>query len=230
MWPYNVNEHFAGQKTFHHGVGVLLGRRRGGTIEWEEGGTLSVSPLESTNGLSEPHAAQMADGRIMLLLRSGSRLPDDDSPGVTSGKMFSVSEDGGRTWSKPMFLKYDDGRTVMCPRSYQDIFFSRKNHRLYAVLNISDVACWNCDPRTHLYIGEIDQKTLALRRDTITPIEQRHQEHHPLVRFSNWQQAETPDGRLMLLMTIHASEYCPIRHGWDKSVYGYLVTLPEQPN
>ncbi len=227
LWPYSVNEHFAGQRTFHQGVGVMLGRRCNGIIEWMQGGSVSVSPTESANGLAEPHAAQLHDGRIVMLLRSGARLPDDDSPGVTSGKMYSVSDDGGRTFSKPSFLKYDDGRTVMCPRSYQDIFLSQKNHRLYAVLNIADGPCWNCDPRTHLCIGELDQKSLCLLRDTVVPIEQRHQEHHPLVRFSNWQQTETDDGRLMLFMTIHASENCPIRHGWDKSIYCYMITLPE---
>ncbi|MBP5638972.1 MAG: exo-alpha-sialidase [Victivallales bacterium] len=228
LWPYSVNEHLSNvDTTWHFGVGVMLGRQTGEGIQWEQGGELSVAPSESSHGLDEPHAAQLADGRIMMLLRTGARLPEDGCPGVISGKMFTISEDGGRSWSRPTFLKYEDGHTVFCPRSYQDIFLSKKNHRLYAVLNISEYPCVNCDPRTHLFIGEIDQKTLCLKRSTITPIEQKHAEHHHLVRFSNWSQAETPDGKLLLFMTIAASEDCPIRHGWDKSLYCYTITLPD---
>ncbi len=229
LWPYSINENTEGQESsWHSGVGVVLGRRTDEGIRWEQGGTASVSPAESSHGLDEPHAAQLADGRVMMLLRTGARLPDDGHPGVTSGKMFTISADGGKSWTRPTFLKYDDGHTVLCPRSYQDIFQSRKNNRLYAVLNISDFPCPNCDPRTRLFIGEIDQKTLCLIRSSLTPIERKHAEHHELVRFSNWNQAETPDGKLMLFMTIHASEYCPIRHGWDKSLYCYTITLPDR--
>ena len=62
-------------------------------------------------GLDEPHGAILPDGRILVLLRAGARLPGDGIPGVTSGKRYSISRDNGASWSRPEFLRYDDGGT-----------------------------------------------------------------------------------------------------------------------
>ncbi len=87
-------------------------------------------------GLDEPHGAILPDGRILVLLRAGARLPGDGIPGVTSGKRYSISRDNGASWSRPEFLRYDDGGTVYSPRSFQDLFVSRRNGKVYAVLSI----------------------------------------------------------------------------------------------
>ncbi|UKI30512.1 MAG: alpha-L-fucosidase [Lentisphaeria bacterium] len=160
------------------------------------GKTGSVAEFtESSMGLDEPHGAILPDGRILVLLRAGARLPGDGIPGVTSGKLYSISRDNGAHWSRPEFLRYDDGGTVYSPRSFQDLFVSRRNGKVYAVLSISPEPCWNCDPRNLLSLGEIDTETMTLKRKSIVPVEEMCPDHHPLVRFSNWQQLEDSRGR-----------------------------------
>ena len=207
----------------HAMAGVMFADKVNGDLQWSDGGAISVTPDESSGGLDEPHGVQLADGRLLVLLRAGSRLPSDSAAGVTSGKLFSISNDGGMSWSKPRFLQYDDGGTVYSPRSYQDISVSSKNGRVYAVMSISPEPCWNCDPRNVLHIGEIDPVSMTLKRTTLTPIEKMCPDHAPLVRFSNWQQVEDANGDLLLFMAIGASEYCFVRYGWDRSCYCYRI-------
>ncbi len=213
--------------TMHFLFGVMFAQKTDGGLQWSDGGVLRVTPEESACGLDEPHGVQLADGTLLVLLRAGVRLPSDTAAGVTSGKLFSVSQDCGLTWSKPRFLQYDDGGTVYSPRSYQDIFVSAKNGRVYAVLNISPAPCWNCDPRNVLSIAEIDPRTMTLRRATITPVEAMCPDHDPKVRFSNWQQVEDANGDLLLFMAPGVSENCFVRYGWDRSCYCYRIEFPE---
>ena len=209
---------------FHHSMtGTMIGTPRGDSFDWSDGGLLQVSPQESSMGLDEPHGAVLPDGRILVLLRAGARLPGDGIPGVTSGKLYSISRDNGAHWSRPEFLRYDDGGTVYSPRSFQDLFVSRRNGKVYAVLSISPEPCWNCDPRNRLSLGEIDTASFTLKRQSIIPVEEMCPDHHPLVRFSNWQQLEDSRGDLLLFMTIGAAEGCFVRDGWDKSLYCYRV-------
>lgn len=209
--------------THHSMMGTMRGIPRDDSFEWHDGGLLQILPEESSMGLDEPHGAILPDGRILVLLRAGARLPGDGTPGITSGKRYSISRDNGAHWSRPELLRYDDGGIVYSPRSFQDLFVSRRNGKVYAVLSISPEPCWNCDPRNRLSLGEIDSATFTLKRQSVIPVEEMCPDHHPLVRFSNWQQLEDSRGDLLLFMTIGAAEGCFVRDGWDKSLYCYRV-------
>ena len=212
----------------HTDFNTNLGRRENGRIVWTRGGTVHVEPEESDCGLSEPHVAQLADGRLVALLRSGSRLPTEENGvgGVTSGKLLTVSADNGMTWSKPRFLRFDDGKLVYSPRSFQDLFVSEKNGRLYAILNIADGPCWNCDPRNVLQIAEIDRKTLCVKRETVTEIERLHDQHHWMVRYSNWRGVQDAKGDVLIFLELALAEQSPVRRGYDRSMYCYRLILP----
>ena len=217
----------------HSRFGVMVGTVRKSGIEFRDGGKLRVGSARSFCGLDEPAAARLPDGRFLLLLRAGARLPGDGEPGVTSGKLFSVSQDDGESWSEPEFLRYDDGTTVYSPRSFHGVFVSSANHRTYAVMNIAPAPCWNCDPRNELDLCEINPATLRVRRDRIVPVEKMAPDHHPKVRFSNFQMIEDAHGQLLLMMTIGVSEECCVRYGYDRSIYCYRVEFgsrPEQEN
>ena len=213
---------------YHADFNTNHGRWENGRLVWTRGETLHVEPEESDCGLSEPHVAQLADGRLVVLLRAGSRLSTEENGvgGLTSGKLMSVSADNGMTWSKPRFLRYDDGKIVYSPRSYQDLFVSEKNGRLYAILNISGEPCWGCDPRNALQIAEIDQETLCVRRETVTVIARQHEQHHNLVRYSNWRGTQDAKGDMLIFFELGSSELCPIRRGYDRSMYCYRIVLP----
>ncbi len=213
----------------HSDFHVILGQWENGVLKWRSGQYLHVDRSESEGGLDEPHVAQLADGRLVVFLRSGSRLPTetDGRGGVTSGKLVSVSTDNGMTWRKPEFLRYDDGGVVYSPRSYQDLFVSEKNGRLYAILNIAQWPAWNCDPRNRLQIAEIDMDTLRLKRTTITEIEGMHEQHHDMVRYSNWRGTQDANGDMLIFLELGEAEQCPIRCGYDRSMYCYRIILPD---
>jgi len=197
-------------------------------INWEEGGMLEMDPQKSMGGLAEPHACQFPDGRLFVALRQGAMLASQDHPGVTSCKLFSVSEDKGKTWCAPRPLTYEDGRYVYSPRSYQDVFLSSKNGRPYIILNISDEPAFNCDPRTSLHIAEIDMQSLCLKRNTVTVIETKHEQHQSNIRFSNWQMIEDhQSGNLLLFMKLHTSQHGPVHSGYDCNSYRYEIMLPD---
>jgi len=225
FWPYTEGR--AG--LVHQDMKCLLGRwdKSLGTVHWRRGGGAEVSPRKSMGGLDEPASCQFPDGRIFVALRQGAMLVSQDDPGAASVKLYTVSEDGGETWSEPEPLTYEDGRWVYSPRSYQDAILSSKNGKPYVILNIASGPCFNCDPRTSLHIAEVDTDTLCLKRDSIAVIDTKHEEHHELVRFSNWQTIEDRKTRnLLLFMKLHMSQYCPVRDGYDCNLYRYEIELP----
>ncbi len=228
VWPYTTSD-LPPAEGHHSRVGTLLGRWANDTIEWEQGGGVQVLPEESHYGLHEPSIAQFKDGRLIGFFRQGSRLPSQDSAGCSSLKLFSVSEDGGRTWASPRPLAYDDGRIIYSPRSFHTAFRSIKNGKVYIVMNIATAPCWNCDPRTHLYLVEVDANTLGVDRDRVTLIEAKHSEHHELVRFSNFQMLqERRSGNPVVFMKLDKSEFCPIWRGYDVNLYRYELSLATQ--
>ena len=107
-------------------------------------------------------------------------------------------------------------------------FRSGKNGRVYLALNISPRPSAGCDPRTHLYLAEIDAATLAIPRDRLILVEATHPEHYPTVRFSNFQLIEDRATRNpVLFMKLAMSESCPVRRGYDTNLYRYEIVLPD---
>lgn len=205
----------------------LLGSWNGKRIVWHPGAEIVVPPEESDCGIAEPHLCQFADGRLFSVLRQGARLASHNSPGIPSGKLCSSSNDGGRSWSKPEPLLYENGELVYSPRCFQNLFTSRKNGRSYLITNIAAEPCFNCDPRNRLQIIEIDPVTCRLKRNTESIIEAKLPEHHDLVRFSNFLMTEDPvSGNLILFLKMELSEFCPLRYGLDFSIYRYEIILP----
>ena len=209
---------------------TLLGywNKDNSSIKWKDGGMLEIDPLKSSGGLDEPHACQFRDGRIFVVLRQGNILASQHHPGSPSVKLFSISEDNGMSWSEPKPLTYEDGEYVYSPRSWQDTFCSSKNGKPYVILNISDHPAHNCDPRTSVQIVEIDTDSLCVKRKSVAIIETTHEEHHHLVRFSNWQSIEDRYSKnFLLFMKLHMSQYCHVRNGYDCNSYRYEIILPD---
>lgn len=197
-------------------------------VDWKSGGTAELDPRTSAVGLSESAACQLPDGRIFFLSRCSSVLPTQDHPGGPGVKCFCVSEDGGKTLSNPMPLTYEDGCYVYSARSMPDVWRSSKNGRVYVILNIAPGPVHGADPRNSLHIAELNPETLSVKRDQVTIVDSKQEEHHPLVRFSNWSTIEDrTTGNLLLFMKLHFSEHCPIRKGYDHSIYRYEVELPD---
>lgn len=226
--PYYKKDNKYPEDKHHLKVSVLLGRfdSRKNDICWEKGGEISVAPSKSNYGLGEPSVAQFPDGRLIMFFRAGSKLPSQDTPGATSIKLFSISTDCGETWSKPTPLCYDNGKYIYSPRAYHIAFRSIKNNKVYIAMNIADEPCVDCDPRTYLYLLEINPETLTAPRGMLTLIEAKHPEHDDLVRFSNFQLVqERKSKNPLIFMKLDKSEFCMIGQGYDVNQYRYEICL-----
>ena len=197
-------------------------------IDWELTSTIEGDLGIGMDGIGEPHACQFPDGRIFMIFRSLTPLAAQNQPGFPGIKQFSVSDDNARTWTKPGPLCYEDGSYVYSSASYPDAFRSSKNGRPYVIININDKPGQGCDPRTKLQIAEISTDPVAVKRDTVTIIEEKLPEHHPLVRFSMWLPLEQrKTGNMLLFMKLMMSEFCPIRNGYDFNCHRFEIILPD---
>jgi len=164
---------------------MLFGRwsqTRPGAIDWQAGPVIAINPERSMRGIFEPTVALMDDGRILMIARGSNESGDDREYRLPSHKWKSVSSDGGATWSYPEPWTYEDGTPFYSPSSIST-FLRHSNGRLYWLGNLSEKNCQGNLPRDHLYIGEVDPRTLGLIRDSVMLIDRR-EEGEPPVQIS----------------------------------------------
>ena len=184
--------------------------------------------MMSSVGLSETHACQLHDGRIFFISRCMDTLPTQDSPGTPSVKRFCVSEDGGKTLSEAKPLTDEDGRYVYSAKNWPDVWRSSKNGKVYVAINIMEEPAHGADPRWPMHIAELHPETMCVKRDSVAIVESKHEEHHYLVRFSNWATFEDCYTKnLVVFMKLDLSEHCPVRKGYDYNVYHYEIEFPD---
>lgn len=198
-------------------AGRLYGRWRAdlSDLDWQSGGRVFGGGCEQTT-------AVLKDGRILNIMRVQGQI----QPYLFDVwlRPYTVSEDGGDTWSRPEPLQYTDGTGLTSPRAWSQLLRSARNGKLYWIANIlpayEDTASIReqyparADPRYPLQIVEVDEDQLALKRDTLTVIEDRAPGETHWVRFSNffvYNDRETQD--IVLLMQ---KSYCELQEDLDQ--------------
>lgn len=184
---------------------------------WTAGERVEISPDVSSRGLMEPFAAELEDGRLLVIWRGSNTAK---TPGR---KWFSVSTDGGRTLTSPEELKYDDGSRFYSPSSFHRMLRHTVTGKLYWVGNICPKPPSGNSPRYPLIIAEVDEALPALKRKTVTPIDDRRDEDSARLQLSNSSCFEDRES--------HALEVYLTRLGedaddfWGASAYKYTLTL-----
>jgi len=167
-----------------------------GKYQWTAGKRTEISPQVSARGLMEPDVAELDDRRLLVVWR-GSNTP------TTAGrKWFSISSDGGKTLSPVAEWKYSDGSRFYSPSSFHRLI-RHSTGNLYWIGNICAEPPSGNWPRYPLVIGEVDNATGALKRDTITAIDDRRPGQSAelqLSSFSVLENRETHDLELHLTM------------------------------
>ena len=193
-------------------------------VDWDKSGLVQIPSNMSSQGADEPQACQLPDGRLFVIFRQSIVLPSQDGPGYPSVKHISVSDDHGQTWPAPKPLTFEDGKYVYSSTSFGSTFCSSKNGRVYIIANILNGPNQGCLPRNVLHIAEITQDTFRVKRDTVTVIEEVHEEHTSLVGYSNWGMLENRDTKnLNLFMNL---ENGPVNDGYDWNAYRYEIAFP----
>ncbi|MDB6025416.1 MAG: hypothetical protein JWM68_1639 [Verrucomicrobiales bacterium] len=168
------------------GVTCFLGKwnKKKNDYDWTHSEPVFVPIRVSTRGLGEPTIAELKDGRLLLEMRGSNAGLDPVK--YPSHKWISLSKDGGKTWSPVTDLRYDTGEPFYAPASFAKFIRSHKTGKLYWIGNISPKPADGNGPRYPLYIAEVDEKIPALKKSTLTVIDDRGPEDTKAVQFSNF--------------------------------------------
>ncbi len=172
--------------------------------QWRPGQRVEISPSRSARGLMEPETAELSDGRLLVVWR-GSTTGWDGTKTTTPGrKFYSLSNDRGLTLSEPAEWSYDDGSSFYSPSSIHRLIRHTRTGKLYWLGNITADPPQGNSPRYPLVIAEVDETHAALRRDTVTSIDDRQPDQPAEMQLSNFSLLEDRrTGNLELYLTIY---------------------------
>lgn len=155
--------------------------RSDGTLAWTASQRVSGDPNRTTRGLIEPTIAEIEGGRILMVMRGSN----DVRPELPGYRWAAVSEDGGENWSRPEPWRYDDGALFYSPSSCSQLL-QHSDGRLYWLGNISRGNPHGNRPRYPLVVGEVDRRSGALRRRSVTAIDDRRASESEELSLSNF--------------------------------------------
>jgi hypothetical protein len=185
--------------------------------EWKAGKRVAVSPDVSSRGLMEPAVTQLTDGRLLIVWRCSNTAK-------TPGHLwYSLSSDGGMTLSEPKEWKYDDGSSFYAPSAWHLFLRHSVTGLLYWFGNICAEPPDGNWPRYPLIIAEVDETKAALKRSTVTAIDDRQPgqgERFQLSNFSLLEDRETHN--LELFLTTYSQDPSDWRNA---DAYKYTLKL-----
>jgi hypothetical protein len=150
---------------------ILIGTwKDDGRMEWETSERVQADPARSTRGMIEPTLAEMPDGRLLLVMRGSNGGTKDREFKIPGYRWYAVSADGGYHWTKPEPWCYEDGTQFFSPSSMSQLLH-HSSGRTFWIGNISPTNPQGNSPRWPLFIGEVDQKTLRLIKDSLLTID-----------------------------------------------------------
>ncbi len=184
---------------------------------WTAGKRVEISPDISSRGLMEPEVAELKDHRVLVIWRGSNTA---QTPGR---KWFSTSADGGRTLSGVQELKYDDGSRFYSPSSYHRMIRHGVTKKLYWIGNISATPPSGNSPRFPLIIAEVDEKMPALKRATVTAIDDRQPDQSDGIQLSNFSLLENRETHeLELYLTLYGQDPANI---FSADSYKYTLNI-----
>ncbi|NKB68908.1 MAG: hypothetical protein GKR89_17720 [Candidatus Latescibacteria bacterium] len=197
-----------------------------GDYQWRTSETMFLPRRQSTRGLVELDLVQLADSRLLLMMRgSNTGLDPVECP---SRRWYSISEDGGLSWGPVSDMRWDTGEKLYSPASIAHTFRSRRTGKLYWVGNITEGPPEGNGPRYPLQIVEIDEAAAvpAFKRDTFTVIDDRDpardSEH---VQLSNFSVVDDRESGQVEIYLIRLGERGGGDDVWTADSYRYRLEL-----
>jgi hypothetical protein len=187
--------------------------------EWTAGKRVEIAPEVSSRGLMEPEVAELTDGRVLVVWRGSNT---STTPGR---KWFSVSSDGGRTLAPVREWKYDDGSQFYSPSSYHRMIRHSVTKKLYWVGNICKDPPSGNSPRYPLVIAEVDETIPALKRKTVTVIDDRRPGQGAGIQFSNFSLLEDRETHALELHLTTYGQEADAKDWASADSYKYTLTL-----
>lgn len=216
------------QRPWRMGSVLFIGKWNAGKEEydWALGARVEISPDDSARGLMEPEVAELNDGRLLVVWRGSTHGWDGTVAKMPGRKFHSLSTDGGRTLSPPEEWKYDDDTSFYSPSSFHRIIRHGISGKLYWLGNISSMPPEGNSPRYPLVIAEVDESKAALKKSTVTAIDDRRPGQGN-IQFSNFSLLEN---RRTHTIDMHLTTYGqePNPKDWATADnYRYTLSLVE---
>lgn len=195
-----------------------------GDYGWERSHPVYLPRRRSTRGLVELDLSELKNGNLLLLMRgSNAGLDPLECP---ARKWYSVSRDGGLSWTPVCDIRYDTGEPLYSPASISHSFRSSRTGKLYWIGNIPEAPPDGNSPRYPLQIVEVDEEGPSFRKDTLTVIDDRDpdrdSEHVQLSNFSVVQDRETGDVKLYL---VKLGQRGTGADTWSADAYKYTLSF-----
>lgn len=144
-------------------------------INWKVSRKVEGDPKRSTRGMIEPTMMELKDGRILMVMRGSNGGKLDPKDQLPSYKWYSISNEGGETWSKPEPWCFEDGESFYSPSSMSTLF-KHSSGRCFWVGNLSKENCQDNLPRWPLVIAEVNTDNLKLIRSSLLTVDTRKEE------------------------------------------------------
>ena len=210
--PYNPT----GGYTYTDAI-ILHARWQNGRLAWTSSGPVKGDPARSTRGMDEPTLAQLHDGRLMMILRGSN----DRNPALPAYKWVCFSTDGGFHWSEPKPWTYTSGEAFFSPSASSQLV-PHSNGKLYWLGHISATNARGNRPRYPVYVGEVDQTSGLLLRDSLIQIDDRQPDDDEiLMLYSLCAREEREDHRINL----HMSRLFAFPNAWRGDALLYRIRV-----
>jgi hypothetical protein len=146
--------------------------------QWKEGAAdtlvftidsyMDLADEVSSNGVCEAAFARLVNGHVLATTRTSG----NQRTGSYARIYAFTSADGGRTWSAPFEITFDDGSSLDVPTSMSKILRCSKNGRIYWFGNMLDAPAWGYAPRNKFVAIEIAQNPVRFVKDSVTVVDQ----------------------------------------------------------
>lgn len=188
-------------------VVILIGTwTADGHLAWETAQRIQGDPARSTRGMIEPTLAEMPDGRILCVMRGSNGGTKDPDCQLPSYKWYSVSTDGGDTWTAPQPWTYTDGATFYSPSAMSQLLV-HSSGRAFWIGNVSPDNCRGNHPRHPLVIGEVDRESLLLIESSVVQVDDVQPDEGDVNLSHWWGLEDRPTGDIIIVGARHNIGY-----------------------
>ncbi len=193
----------------------------GKTLIWEMSTVVEADPALSTRGMIEPTVAELAGGRLLMVMRGSN----DKKPQAFGGKWWSLSSDAGRTWSQPQLWKYTDGEPFYSPSACSQLV-PHSSGRLFWLGNITPTNPLGNRPRYPFVIGEVDRQSGLLHRESVTVVDDRRPDDGELLTLSNFFGREDRESHeIVVHLSRQGAKSTARKADFSADAYLYRITL-----
>lgn len=196
---------------------VAIGRWKGKELEWTMSNIVQGDPAVTTRGMVEPTLAFLDNKRVLMVMRGSN----DKKPQLPGYKWYSLSSDGGRTFSPAKPWTYTGGESFFSP-SACSYLLPHSNGRIYWLGNITPQNPKGNRPRYPFVMAEVDRATGLLNKSTLRPIDDRQNGENDILTLSNFWAHEDRESKDIVLYMTRLFAY---NDGWEGDGMRYRIPV-----